>query len=117
MCSERLQWYSFAGIYKEMVYLSLGVHHQYLSILELEYKKIHTQNTASAPSHPIQHPTAGASTHMTPVGLVMAGCCQIDYILTTMGRRNSIRILDQHPLFWNISIWTQFICLIKLFAF
>ena len=72
---------------------------------------IHTQNTASAPSHPIQHPTAGTSTHMTPVGLVMAGCCQISYILTNIGRRNSIRILNQHPLFWNILIWTQFICL------
>ena len=77
----------------------------------------HTQNTASAPSHPIQHPTAGTSTHMTPVGCVMAGCCQINYILTNIGRRNSIRILNQHPLFWNILIWTQFICFINLFAF
>ena len=58
---------------------------------------IHTQNTASAPSHPIQHPTAGMGTHMTPVGCVMAGCCQINYILTNIGRRNSIRILNQHP--------------------
>ena len=68
-------------------------------------------------SHPIQHPTAGTSTHTTPVGLVMAGCCQINYILTNIGRRNAIRILNQHPLFWYILIWTQFICFINLFAF
>ena len=78
---------------------------------------LHTQNTASAPSHPIQHPTAGMGTHMTPVGCVMAGYCQINYILTNIGRRNSIRILSQHPLFWNILIWTEFICFINLFAF
>ena len=48
---------------------------------------LHTQNTASAPSHPIQHPTAGMGTHMTPVGCVMAGCCQIEYILTNIGRK------------------------------
>ena len=82
-----------------------------------EVPRIHTQNIASAPSHPIQHPTAGASTHMTPVCLVVAGCCQIDNVLTNIGRRNSIRILNQHPLFWNILIWTQFICFINLFAF
>ena len=76
-----------------------------------------TQNTASAPSHPIQHPTAGMGTHMTPVGCVMAGCCQINYILTNIGRRNSIRIFNQHLLFWNILIWTEFICFINLFAF
>ena len=55
---------------------------------------IHTQNTASAPSHPIQHPTAGESTPLTPMGLVMAGCWQINSILTNIGRRNSIRILN-----------------------
>ena len=47
---------------------------------------------------------------MTPVGLVMAGCCQVNYILTNIGHRNSIWILNQHPLFWNILTWTQFIC-------
>ena len=67
-------------------------------------KPRYTHNTASAPSHPIQHPTAGASTHMTPLGLVMAGCWQINSILTNIGRRNSIQILNQHPLFWNILI-------------
>ena len=77
----------------------------------------HTQNTASAPSHPIQHPTAGMGTHMTPVGCVMAGCCQINYILTNIGRRNFIRILNQRPLFWNILIWTEVIFFINLFAF
>ena len=77
----------------------------------------HTQKTASVPSHPIQHPTAGMGTHMTPVGCVMAGCCHINYILTNIGRRNSIRILNQHPLFWHILIWTEFICFINLFAF
>ena len=81
------------------------------------FQRYHTQNTASAPSHPIQHPTAGMGTHMTPVGCVMAGCCQINYILTNIGRRNPIRILNQHPLFWNILIWTEFICFINLFAF
>ena len=72
--------------------------------------------TASAPSHPIQHPTAGMGTHMIPVGCVMVGCCQINYIITNIGRRNSIPILNQHPLFWNILIWTEFICFINLFC-
>ena len=48
-----------------------------------------------SPSHPIQHPTAGESTPMTPMGLVMAGCWLINSILTIIGRRNPIRILDQ----------------------
>ena len=56
--------------------------------------QVHTQNTASAPSHPIQHPTAGESTRMTQMGLVMAGCWQINSILTNIGHRNSIRILN-----------------------
>ena len=73
----------------------------------------HTQNTASAPSHPIQHSTAGDSTPMAPMGLVMAGCWQINSILTNIGRRNSIRILNQYPFFWKIL--TQFICFINLF--
>ena len=37
----------------------------------------HIQITASAFSHPIQHPTAGELTPMTPVGLFMAGSWQI----------------------------------------
>ena len=78
---------------------------------------IHSQNTASAPSHPIQHPTAGERTPMTPMGLVMAGCWQINSILANIGRRNPIRILNQYPFFWNLSIWAQFICFWKLFAF
>ena len=42
---------------------------------------------------PCQPPAILSSTpQMTPVGLVMAGCCQINYILTHIGRRNSIRI-------------------------
>ena len=73
-------------------------------------KKKHSQNTASAPSHPIQHPTAGERTPVTPMGLAMAGCWQINNILANIGRRNSIRILNQYPLFWNILIWAQFIC-------
>ena len=77
----------------------------------------HTQNTPSAPGNPIQHPIAGERTPMTPMGLVMAGCWQINSILTNIGRRNSIRILNQYPFFWNILIWTQFICFINLFAF
>ena len=71
----------------------------------------------SAPSHPIQHPTADESTHMIPVDLVMAGCWQINYILTNIGRKNSIRILNQYPFFWNVLIWTEFICFINLYAF
>ena len=65
-------------------------------------QRVHTQNTASAPSHPIQHPTVAESTHMTPVGLVMDGCWQINFILTNIGRRNSIGILNQYSFFWNI---------------
>ena len=76
-----------------------------------------SQNTASAPSHPIQHPTAGERTPMTPMGLVMAGCWQINSILANIDRRNSIRILNQYPFFWNILIWAQFIFFLKLFAF
>ena len=38
------------------------------------FQRLHIQITASAPSHPIQHPIAGETTHMTPVGLVIAGC-------------------------------------------
>ena len=79
--------------------------------------RMHTQNTASAPSHPIQHPTAGESTPLTPTGLVMAGCWQINSISTNIGHRNSIRNLNQYPFFWNILIWTQFICFINFFAF
>ena len=74
----------------------------------------HTQNIASVPSHHIQPPTAGASTHMTPVGLVMAGCWQISSILTNIGRRNSTRILNQHPFFWNIFIWKQSFWILKI---
>ena len=77
----------------------------------------HIQITASAPSYPIHYLTAGEITHMTPVGLVMAGCWQINSILANIGRRNSIRILNQYPLFWNILIWAQFICFIKVFEF
>ena len=70
-----------------------------------------------SPSHPIQYPTAGERTHITPIGLVMAGCWQINSILANIGRRNSIQILNQYPFFRNILIWAQFICFIKLFAF
>ena len=70
------------------------------------------QITASAPSHPIQHPTTGEITPMTPVGLGIASCRQITSILSNIGRRNSIRIF-----FWNILMWAQFICFIKIFAF
>ena len=78
----------------------------------------HSQNTASTPSHPIQHPTAGQRTPLTPMGLVMAGCWQINYILANICRRKCIRILNQYPFFWNILIWAQFICFfLKLFAF
>ena len=54
----------------------------------------HIQITASAPSHPIQHPTGGESTPITPVGLVMDGCWQINFILTNIGRRKSIQMLN-----------------------
>ena len=55
-------------------------------------------------------------THLTLVGLVMADCCPINHILSNIGRRNSIRILNQHPLFWNILTWTQVFCFIKFFS-
>ena len=78
----------------------------------------HTQNTASASSHPIQHPTAGTSTHMTSVGLVMAGCCQINYILTNIGRRNSIWILNPLILKYidmnTVYLFYQSFCILKL---
>ena len=48
----------------------------------------HIQITASAPSHPIQHHTSGERTPMTPVGLVMAGCWEINFILANIGQRN-----------------------------
>ena len=80
------------------------------------YIPYHTQNTVSTPSHPIQHPIASEHTPMTPMGLAMAGCWQINSILTNIGRRNSIRILNQYPFFWNILIWTQFICFINPFC-
>ena len=64
----------------------------------------HTQNTVSAPSHPIQYPTADERTPMTPLGLVMAGCWQIKSILTNIGRRNSMRILNQYSFFGNVLI-------------
>ena len=83
----------------------------------LNFKYIHSQNTASAPSHPIQHPTAGESTHFTPMGHDMAGCWHINSILANIGRRNSIRILNQYSFWRNILIWAQFICFIKLFVF
>ena len=65
----------------------------------------HIQIMASASSHPIQHPTSGELTPMTPVGLVMAGCWQINSILANIGGRNSIPILNQYPFFWNIYIY------------
>ena len=49
------------------------------------------------PSYPVgQHPTAGESTPMTPLGHVIAGCWQINSILTNIGRRNSIQMLNQY---------------------
>ena len=49
--------------------------------------------------------------------LYMAGCWQINYILTNIGHRNSIRIWNQYPFFWNILIWMQFICFIIFLHF
>ena len=91
--------------------------HNFANFGRTEKSNMHIQTTASAPSHPIQHPTAAEIPPMTPAGLVMAGCWQINSILTNIGRRNSIRILNQYPFFWNILIWTQFISFINLFAF
>ena len=50
---------------------------------------------------------------MTPVGLVMAGCWQINSILANIGRRKSIRILNQYSFFW---IWAQLIMFYKAFC-
>ena len=50
------------------------------------------------------------------MGLVMAGCWQNNSILANIGRRKSIRILNQYP-FWNVLIWAQFIRILKLVAF
>ena len=41
---------------------------------------------STTPNHPIQHPTYSKRTPMTPVGLVMAGCWQINDILSNIGR-------------------------------
>ena len=71
--------------------------------------KSHIQITASAPSHPIQHPTAGEITPVTPVGLAMAGCWQINSILANIGHRNSIRVLNQYP-FCILKITVALIC-------
>ena len=72
------------------------------------------KNIARTPRQPrailSSTPAAGERTPVTPMGLAMAGCWQINHILANIGRRNSIRISNQYPLFWNISIWAQFIC-------
>ena len=72
------------------------------------------KNIARTPRQPpailSSTPTAGERTPVTPMGLAMAGCWQINHILANIGRRNSIRISNQYPLFWNILIWAQFIC-------
>ena len=39
---------------------------------------------------------------LTPLTCV---CWQINYILANIGHRNSIRILNQYPFWWNIVIW------------
>ena len=52
---------------------------------------------------------------MTPMGLAMTDCWQINPILANIGRRNSIRILNQYPFFWNILIWAQFIIFFQAF--
>ena len=46
----------------------------------------------------------------------ICGCWQINYILANIGHRNSIRIFNQYPFWWNISIqW--FISFIKFLSF
>ena len=39
---------------------------------------------------------------LTPLTCV---CWQINSILANIGHRNSIRILNQYPFWWNILIW------------
>ena len=54
----------------------------------------------SYPEHPVSPQPAYPAPHswwehpLTPMGLVMAGCWQINYISNNIGRRNSIRILN-----------------------
>ena len=45
------------------------------------------------------------------------GCWQISSILANIGHRNSIRILNQYPFWWNISIRSWFISFIKFLSF
>ena len=77
----------------------------------------HIQNTAWALIHPLQHPRAGWLTPWTPPHCDMACCWQIDSILVNIGRKNSIRILNQYPFWWNKLIWAQFIVFITIFSF
>ena len=109
-----VNWVSiaFGTIWGDENWMSIG-----LLTISTGENWVHTQNTPSAPSHPNQHPIAGERTPMTPMGLVMAGCWQINSILTNIGRRNSIWILNQYPFFWNILIRTQFICFIYIKIF
>ena len=94
----RPKWSQPAGYWS--FFVIYHVHH-----LQLEHQAYPDHSVS--PSHPIQHTTAGETTHMTPVGLVMAGCWQIKSILTNIGHGNSIQILNQYPFFWNILIWTH----------
>ena len=41
----------------------------------------------------------------TPPHCDMAGCWEINYILANIRCKHSIRILNQYPFLWNISIW------------
>ena len=78
---------------------------------------ISNNNNKQPPAIPSSTPQLASSPPWTPVGLVIAGCWQINSILFNIGRRNYFWSLNQYLFFWNALIWAQFICFIKFFAF
>ena len=64
---------------------------------------LNPQKTIARPPH--QPPVILSGTPelgLTPLTCV---CWQINSILANIGHRNSIRILNQYPFWWNILIW------------
>ena len=71
-----------------------------LTFLELELKLI---IPIGRPPH--QAPVILSGTPELGWDPLTCGCWQINSILANIGRRNSIRILNQYPCWWNILIW------------
>ena len=71
--------------------------------LQLQLREFQLQLHIARPPH--QPPVILSSTPelgLTPLTCV---CWQINSILANIGHRNSIRILNQYPFWWNILIW------------